>query len=470
MNFAMPSMRRFIVLGIALILSALALLDGLLAYGAAEKALDETRDRALVRIAAGYLRALRAQDADTSRIPASVFREETGDDDTPELRFRVSDSHGVLMGGDPQLRFPADKAVRDRLVQAALYDDGAPGDRWRVAAVKDFILTRAQAEPVVVQVAESHAARIASAHMLGVAIAGRQALRLGVALALVYAVVMLGLRPLEALRAELARRSEHDFTPVPEQRPRELVPLVGSLNALLLAQQSAVDEQRKFLADASHQLRTPIAVLRTQVQGLLLGQTDAADTLPKMLRTIDRATALTNQLLAMAKVEQLVRRGDWTEVQLDQVARDVALEFAPLIARKRLDFSLQAAPMQLRTDSWMLGELVKNLLSNAIHHSKKGGALGIVVRQFKHETEMIVWDHGGGVDESMLGRLFEPFNASKSGTGIGLGLSICRQIADSMNATVDIFNRIEAGEVVGVDAVVRWPAAQVQPLLEPRDA
>ena len=118
-----------------------------------------------------------------------------------------------------------------------------------------------------------------------------------------------------------------------------------------------------------------------------------------------------------------------------------------------------ALPVMLQSDAWLLGELLRNLLSNAVHHSPVAGELGIVLRYLRDEVELIVWDRGGGVEESVKQRLFEPFAASKGGTGIGLGLSICRQIALALSAQVDLFNRVELGQVSGVDAVVRWPRA-----------
>ncbi len=454
------SIRGFMTVAIALLLALLAITDGALAYRQAARQLGDSRDRALGRIAAGYLRSLRAFDADPSKIPLNVFREEVGVGgaaELPKLRYRVSDDQGRALGGDATLP-PAPASLGSHgPALPDVYDLQQGPERLRVAAVRDDLLVHTEARPVVVQVAEPIAAREAAERELLLQTVMRQAVRLAIMLGLVWLVIRLGLRPLDQLARELRQRRTQDLTLVTEHRPEELVPMVSALNELLQAQQDSIDQQRKFLTDASHQLRTPIAVLRTQVQGLMQGQTDVADTLPLMLGTIERATGLTNQLLAMAKTEQLVRRGNWHDVSLEQVARDVAVEFAPLIARKRLDFSLQALPITLRTDAWLLGELVKNLLSNAIHHSRKGGALGIVVRQLKHEVEMVVWDHGGGVDEDVLGRLFVPFNVARGGTGIGLGLSICRQIAESMNASVDLFNRIEAGLVIGVDAVVRWP-------------
>ena len=238
--------------------------------------------------------------------------------------------------------------------------------------------------------------------------------------------------------------------------PLELQGLAQAIDQLLVQQRESLAQQRRFLADASHQLRTPFTVLRTQLQGLMSGQLDAAETLPRMLTTVDRSSHLTRQLLALAKVEQLQQRAAWQAVDLAQVARDIALELAPLLARKRLDFQLQAEALSLHTDAWMLGEMVRNLLSNAIHHSPQGAALGLVVRALPGEAELIVWDNAGGVDEAVRDKLFKPFE-SAAGTGIGLGLSICQQIAQSMNANVALYNRLQDDRVIGVDAVVRWP-------------
>lgn len=264
------------------------------------------------------------------------------------------------------------------------------------------------------------------------------------------------LAPLRHLEDEL-HAGEAGSAPRPV--PAELQPLSDAVHGVLAHQRAATEQQRRFLADASHQLRTPFAVLRTQLQGAMSGQLEVKDTLPKMLATVDRSSELVRQLLSLAKVEQLVAQAHWLEVDLDTVAQAVCLEFGPLLARKRLDFSFESVPVRLTTDPWMLGELLRNLLSNAIHHAPRGSALGMVVRVLPDQAELLIWDNGGGIDAAVMDRLFEPFQSAAGGTGIGLGLSICRQIAESMQAQVQLFNRVQDDRVVGVDAVVRWNLA-----------
>jgi signal transduction histidine kinase len=233
--------------------------------------------------------------------------------------------------------------------------------------------------------------------------------------------------------------------------------LVDTLQRAWLEQKDAVNQHRVFLTDASHQLRTPLAVLRAQLQGIQSGELVVNDTLPKMLATVDHSSEVVRQILSMAKVEQKVAQKDWHTVNLESVAREVCLECGPLIAKKSLDFSFEATPVQLHADVWMLGELLRNLMSNAIHHAPRGSPIGLVLRILPGQAEIIVWDNGGGIDETVRGRLFEPFQSASGSSGVGLGLSICRQIAQSMDAQINLYNRIQNDAVVGVDAVVRWP-------------
>jgi signal transduction histidine kinase len=282
-------------------------------------------------------------------------------------------------------------------------------------------------------------------------------IRIGFSLLAFAWLVRKALRPIQQLGETLQAQGDEE---VPAQ-PSELKPVNDAINELLRQQSGAVERQQRFLADASHQLRTPFAVLRTQIQGTLSGQLESRETLTKMLATVDRSSQLVTQLLSQAKVGQLVVDAHWQDVDLATVAKEVCLEFAPLMARKRLDFSLETSSLLLRTDPWLAGELVRNLLSNAIHHSPKGKSLGMVVRSLPGEAELVVWDQGGGIDETVQARLFEPFKSASGGTGIGLGLSICRQIAESMQAEVALFNRVQDGKVIGLDAVVRWPQSSV---------
>jgi len=240
--------------------------------------------------------------------------------------------------------------------------------------------------------------------------------------------------------------------------PSELRPAMARMQDLHGRQREWVEEQRRFVADASHQLRTPMSVLRTQLQSAMAGDVPASEILPQMLHTVDRATDMANQLLSLSKLEQIKRAGQLQTVSLHAVALDAVMGLAPLIAAKRLDFALEGDEKLGATgDPLMLGELLRNLLANAIHHTPDSGRLGILLRAYAETVELVVWDEGQGLDDALRPRLFQAFSATKG--GVGLGLSICRQIAEAMGASMEIYNRVDAGRVIGVDAVVRWSQA-----------
>jgi len=238
--------------------------------------------------------------------------------------------------------------------------------------------------------------------------------------------------------------------------PAELAPTLQAAQALQSQQREWVEQQRRFLADAAHQLRTPMAVLRAELQEALHGEHDVRERLQGMLHTLDRATGVANHLLSLSRVEQLQRAGELGEIALAACVRDAIIELSPLLAAKRLEFSLDGDDFHAPGDAVMLGELLRNLLGNAIHHSAPGGRGGVVVRAATREV--IVWDEGPGVADALKPRLFTPFSAGRG--GVGLGLSICQQIAEAMGAQVSLYNRMEEGRVAGVDAVVRWAAPQ----------
>lgn len=264
------------------------------------------------------------------------------------------------------------------------------------------------------------------------------------------------------LRRWLERAQQSLLHPQAQARPTapplELQDTWERVHALQSQQDQWVDRQRRFLADASHELRTPMAVLRTQLQSAMAGDVPVQELLPQMLHTVDRAAGLANRLLSLSRLEQLQQSGGLSPVDLRQCAHDAVVELAPLIAAKELDFSLEGPALGVPGDAAMLGELVRNLLANAIHHAPHGGQLGILLRQGVGGTELLVWDYGPGLDDGLRPRLFQPYNASAG--GVGLGLSICQQIAQAMGADVQLFNRMDQGRVVGVDSLVRWPHAQ----------
>jgi two-component system sensor histidine kinase TctE len=240
-------------------------------------------------------------------------------------------------------------------------------------------------------------------------------------------------------------------------------------------------------------LRTPLAVLKTQAQNGLSGHADAQLTLQQMHATIDRAIRLANQMLALAKLEQVAQQDPPLPVDLAEVTREVALDMAPLIAARDIDFELRADDeVTLTGHAWILRELVRNLLHNAVRATPPGAPLLLAVlgthagigtgtaagtgdgsgsanaRQCPAGTtaamapitsapgraSLLVRDSGPGLSPSVQAHLFEPFQSDNRDGGSGLGLAICKQVCERMGARISLVNRLEAGVVVGLDARV----------------
>jgi two-component system sensor histidine kinase TctE len=266
-----------------------------------------------------------------------------------------------------------------------------------------------------------------------------------------------------ALSDQLRGRAEDDLSPVhAADAPRELQPVIDATNTVMARLAGLLDHQKRFVRDASHQLRTPLAVLKAQVQSARRGDVDAQQALGEIGTTVDRATELANQMLALAKVEQLRQQGEAPVVDCQQVLRAVALDLAPLIAERQLDFDLQAGPAPVRAHEWSLRELVRNLLHNAIKHTPPGGLLAIVLQRGEDHALLQVRDGGPGISADQRQRLFQPFAAGDPRSGSGLGLAICLEIVRAAGGQIVLDNRVERGQVVGLDASVRLPLADNQ--------
>ena len=424
------SLRGFLLLwlmgGLTLVVASVTLWQAWVMHLRLAQAQDERLASALGELVQSVL------EERTLLIDAPVYAASrpSGADEPRRATFKVSSMGGDWLAGDQGL--PACPWA------PALPADGRPdfyvshlrGALVRVAAARRHVTGERGGAPVVVQAAAPLAERVPGWDLLWPALEP-----LYLAASAVAGLMLVGiagtLSSIARARAALDLPAASDRC---YQVPAELKPLVERVQELYRAEHQWVEEQRRFLADASHQLRTPMAVLRTQLQAAMAGDSAPEDVLPQMLHTVDRAAGLANQLLSLTKLEQLKRQGELRPTAVRPVASEAVYEISPLIAAKRIDFSLDDGDFTVTADPTMLGELVRNLLANAVHHAPPAGRVGIVLRAGAQRYEMIVWDEGPGVDDEVRPRLFHPFSATQG--GIGLGLSIIRQIPPTMGATV----------------------------------
>ena len=393
-------------------------------------------------------------------------------DNQSHMVYRVSTLQGTLVSGYADLPVWRGQ-IPERPPYAALVDfyfDRFEGRPVRVAVLLQPVSGASGRAMAVVQVAETLELREALAwQILWNTLLRQAALVLVVALT-VLLVVQRATRPVRALSSALQARVVGDLGPLPQDSaPRELQPLVDATNHVMQRLAHLLRHQKRFVRDAAHQLRTPLAVLKTQVQSARRGDVPALQALAEMEQTVDRATQLANQMLALAKVEQLRQQAAAPVTHFDAVLREVALELSPLIAHSDLDFWIATDPAPVQAHDWMLRELARNLLHNAVRHAPPGSVLGVALRSAggdantdAGEVLLTVSDQGPGIDAELATRLFQPFSAGNVRSGSGLGLAICHDIVQALGGRIALVNRLQGGPgstVTGLDALVHLPLA-----------
>ena len=460
------SLRRQLLLGILLPVVALVGFSTWSLYRQSQAALHTAYDRTLLASAKSIGEQLDVHGYDAlaelrATVPYSALEAFEADNQS-RLFYRVSTLGGELVSGFAELPMWRGR-IPQRPPYAALvdfYDDHFRGRPVRVAVLLQPVAGAQGRGMAVIQVAETLELRESLALQILRDTLLHQALLVAVIALTVLWVVQRATRPVRQISRALAARPQGDLSPLDvPAAPRELQPLLDATNQIMQRLRSLLAHQKRFLRDASHQLRTPLAVLKVQVQSARRGDVPPAQALAEMERTVDRATQLANQMLALTKVEQLRQQSlppepaDW-----ECIVREVALDLSPLIAEKDLDFSLRTSgPCLVSAHAWMLRELTRNLLHNAICHTPCGAALHIDLQGHASHLQLRVRDEGPGISADLAQRLFQPFSAGDMRSGSGLGLAICHEIIQALSGSLRLDNRSQGGQVQGLDAVARLP-------------
>ena len=461
------SMRTRLLLGILLPVGLLVALNTFSLYQQAQRAADTAYDRTLLASAKAIGELLDVGGTPErpqllASVPYSAL-EAFEADNRSRMFFKVSGFQGEMVSGFDDL--PAWRGkIPDKGIYAALvdfYDDTHRGQAVRVAVLLQPVAGQIGQGMATVQVAETLELRQTLARQVLVDTLWRQAALLAVIAAVVWAVVQQATRPVRQLSDAIEARAADDLSPIQApQAPRELAPLIAATNHALQRQARLLAHQQRFVRDASHQLRTPLAVLKVQVQSAQRGDLPPQQALAEIGHTVDGATRLANQMLALAKVEQLRQQGDAPVLDWADTVREVALDLAPLIADAGLDFELDTQPAPVLGHAWALRELVRNLLHNALKHSPAGGALGVRLVVAGSDARLTVADSGPGIAAALRPRLMQPFVGGGGPGSTGLGLAICLEIVQQLGGRLALDNRPAAGGgTAGLDAVVHLPLA-----------
>ncbi len=419
-------------------------------YLVAQSIANTPFDRTLtenVELLSDYLKEYRGQVSLQLPIPArDVLRRESGE----SANFMVLGLRGELVAGERDLPLPPeDEPPKPGVVNFRF--DHMRGNEVRVAYSWVEFPSAGRVQPALVQVAETldDRSRLANDIIRGVIIP--QFIVLPVAVALVWFALTRGLAPLNALQARIRARRPDDLSPIdPRAAPDELAPLVNSFNELLERLTRSLQAQKRFLADAAHQMKTPLAGLRTQAE-LALRETDPQQlrrSLHQIAESSARATHLIDQLLALARTEhQATDLGAFEIVDVGQLARDLVRDFVPQALARSIDLGFEA-PEAMAASTRIIGvpmalrELLKNLVDNALHYTPAGGTVTVRVEPSPGLVRLEVEDTGPGIPENERALVFERFYRvlGTNVDGSGLGLAIVREIVDQHDAQLRVSN------------------------------
>lgn len=263
---------------------------------------------------------------------------------------------------------------------------------------------------------------------------------------LVWVGIGRGLAPLSRIAGAVAERSPDNLEPVAPGAtvPSEVQPLIAALDGLFARLESAFERERRFTADAAHELRTPLASLRIQAQVALRARDEEQrrHALHQVIEGVDRSTRLVSQLLTLARLEPEASADAMVAVDLERLAAEVVEELAPVSRREGIAVRLQTAGVRpIAGHAAALRVLIRNLVENAILYSPAGSAVEVAFTEDPDRLLLGVCDNGPGIAEEELARVFDRFYRGpgrEGAVGSGLGLSIVRRIAEMHQAEVEL--------------------------------
>jgi len=389
--------------------------------------------------------------------------------------FQVLGPRGELLAGERRL--PTTVRGTASAGEVRLRNDELGGEPLRVAAL--WVRPQASAadnEGLLIQVAETlgKRQRMASEIIRGVLLP--QFVLLPLAAMLAWLALVRGFKPLDALQQRIRSRAAEDLSPIDEgSAPEEVVPLVRAINDLLVRREDAMQGQKQFLADAAHQLKTPLAGLRTQAELAARAVQSGQATPAEMARSLEqialasqRAANMVNQLLSLARAEGAAEALATEPIDLAKLAREAVQDFVPRALAKRIDLGFdgpESCELSILGQPWLLIELIRNLVDNALNYTPSGGVVTVRVSEdrFGRVIVLQVEDNGPGIAPSARERVFQPFYR-QLGTGVdgsGLGLTIAGQIAQRHGTRIELEDAHErrGNDPPGARFTLRFSAA-----------
>jgi two-component system sensor histidine kinase TctE len=443
MREAEPRLQRKLLAWLLGPLSVLLALDSAAAYWTSLRFSNLAYDRALHEIAREIVLHVKQNGAG----PKLEMSEAAGNvllrDPEDRLYFRLTSAAGVPLGGDPEMPPP----VLPSGTQLHFYGDTVHGVPVRMIAAWMPIEEGTPQPLVQVQVAETLNKRTRLAWEMVANAMLPQLLLILLAAGIVWFGISRGLEPLQRLRRAVSDRSHLDLSPIdPQNVPGEVRPLVDEVNQLMARLAKTFDFQNRFVADAAHQLKTPVSGLKAQIE-LALRENDperVRHSLAQLYISADRLSRLVRQLLSLARNEPgALDAVHLQPLDLNAFALEVSMDWAPHAIKRDIDLGFDGAeqPLMIEADRDRLRELINNLIDNAIRYSEAGGRVTVrASRTDNGNCQLAISDDGPAIPVEQRARIFERFHRllGTQEDGSGLGLAIVSEIATLHRARISL--------------------------------
>lgn len=434
------SLQTGILIRLVIPLIGFVLIDAVLSYFVTLHYVDKAYDRWLLDSADSLTQEIKVQNSKViAELPPAALEIFKWDEDD-KTYFKIISTEREVIAGDKQV--PEPFASNTDWSHPVFFYDQLYGEPVRV--VSTLIKLPNSTETVFIHVAETTNKR--RAMMTDILLAD---LLPQIGLVLVVSLFLLsglkhGLKPLHHLAEKIAGRRSRDLTPIPDQQVfMEVRTLTDTINELLIHHQQAIDTQQRFISNAAHQLRTPLAGLKLQAERALREQDLNAlqPALQQIQNCADRLSHLTTQLLVLAKSEPLHGSHTLEPVDLCEIAKNTCIDWVPKALQRHIDISLEGtdAPLIINGDAILLGELIGNLLDNAIAYGNEGGNIRVQLNRYLNPS-LSIEDDGPGIPEAEMEKICERFYriAGSGGDGCGLGLAIVKEISELHGASLHI--------------------------------
>ena len=369
-------------------------------------------------------------------------------DDVDKVLYSVTDENGILLSGSKTLIESSKNKISKTNSKPYFFFIEVNHEKFRVVRSIIAIENPSNIQKINIQVAVTLNRRNALANKILFGIVVPQLILVLVSFLIISISVKKGLAPLSDLQDAVSKRSEQNLSPIDLPNiPEEVFLVANSVNNLMKQLQNLISVQNRFIADAAHQLRTPLAGAQAQLELAELGGNPQIleSTLPKVHQSLDRLLHTVNQLLVLAKSQpEAIAMIKMTTIDLNLIAKEVASEMAPTAIQKEIDLGFESTemPALIIGNAERLKALLYNLLDNAILYTQDGGKVTVAINATNSMVELKVTDNGPGVSLKERDKIFDRFHRvmGSGQEGSGLGLAIVKEIANLHGASIAILD------------------------------